>query len=93
MPDEHKSLHVMISGRVQGVGYRAWCRHTATGLGLSGWVRNTPNGEVEAVFSGRAEVVDRMLINCAEGPGWARVEEVRIVSEAAPVVGSFDIRR
>ena len=50
-------LQVMIRGRVQGVGYRAWVEHTATTLGLDGWVRNRRDGSVEAVFAGQADVL------------------------------------
>ena len=73
--------HVMIRGRVQGVGYRAWTEHTATGLDLSGWVRNRRDGSVEAVFAGSAGVVAQMIEACRRGPSSARVDAVD-VSEA-----------
>jgi acylphosphatase len=61
LPDHHRSILVQISGRVQGVGFRDWTQRTAASLGLSGWVRNLANGDVEALFSGPAEAIDAML--------------------------------
>lgn len=87
-----RSIRVMIRGRVQGVGYRDWCRRTADGLGLAGWVRNRADGGVEAVFSGGADSVEAMLGRCREGPGWARVEAVTVIGEAPPATGGFAIR-
>ena len=58
---ETRSILVHICGHVQGVGYRDWTQREANRLGLSGWVRNLSNGNVEAVFSGSAEAVERML--------------------------------
>jgi acylphosphatase len=68
--------HVMIRGRVQGVGYRAWMEYAAIQYGLEGWVRNRRDGAVEAVFSGPAEVVARMIEACRRGPPAARVDAV-----------------
>lgn len=86
-----RAVHVLISGRVQGVGYRAWTRGMAASLGVSGWVRNCRNGDVEAVFSGSRRAVEKMLEACRNGPNWARVTEVRIVSSAEPVTGPLTI--
>ncbi|WP_321337825.1 acylphosphatase [Breoghania sp.] len=90
-PDE-TALQVLISGRVQGVGYRAWCEETATSLGLSGWVRNLRSGEVEAVFSGEARAVKAMVAQCGEGPKWGWVRNVKIVREVAPLAGPFKVK-
>jgi acylphosphatase len=57
---ETRAVHVRISGRVQGVGYRDWTERKATALGLSGWVRNRSDGDVEAVFGGPTEAVDEV---------------------------------
>lgn len=76
-----KSLHVKITGKVQGVCYRAWTRETALEIGLSGWVRNMPDRSVEAVFAGRAEQVDLMLDKCRSGPPAAEVTAVELLSE------------
>ena len=75
-----KSVRAVISGRVQGVWYRAWTEKEATERGLSGWVRNCSDGTVEAVFSGTEADVDAMLVACRTGPRLARVEGV--VAEA-----------
>ena len=69
--------HVMIRGRVQGVGYRAWVDHEARGRNLEGWVRNLRDGRVEAVFAGEDDVVAAMITACRRGPSLARVEDVQ----------------
>ncbi|QPF82321.1 acylphosphatase [Bradyrhizobium genosp. L] len=69
--------HVMISGRVQGVGYRAWVAEQATARGLEGWVRNRRDGSVEAVFSGAPDVVSGMIAACHRGPTFAHVDAVQ----------------
>ena len=63
----------MISGRVQGVGYRDWLRFEAEARGLSGWVRNRVDGTVEALVSGEREAVAAMIAACHEGPFLAAV--------------------
>ena len=68
---------VMITGRVQGVGYRAWVEHRAREHELEGWVRNRRDGSVEALFAGPADVVSEMVARCRRGPSSARVEAVR----------------
>ena len=73
---------VVIRGRVQGVGYRAWVDHQARRRGLHGWVRNRRDGSVEAVFDGADEVVANMIASCRKGPASARVDDV--AEEAAP---------
>ena len=69
---------VLISGRVQGVWYRATTRDKAEQLGLTGWVRNTPDGKVEAVFEGEENDIQKMLLWCWEGPDLAKVVDVNI---------------
>lgn len=71
-----KTVLVLISGKVQGVHYRAWTREQALKLGLNGWVRNLKNGQVEALFSGSALSVDQMIGICFDGPAAARVDNV-----------------
>jgi acylphosphatase len=68
--------HVVMRGRVQGVGYRAFVEHEALRLGLEGWVRNRRDGTVEAVLSGADDVVAAMIDACRRGPPAARVEAV-----------------
>ena len=76
-----RSVHLRITGRVQGVGYRAWAIETATRLGLRGWVRNRADGSVEALVIGTDEAVAAMVEACRGGPPAARVVDV-MVSEA-----------
>ena len=67
---------VVIRGRVQGVGYRAWVEHEATARHLEGWVRNRRDHSVEALFAGPADAVADMIAQCRRGPSPARVESV-----------------
>ena len=67
---------VVIRGRVQGIGYRAWTEDTALINGIDGWVRNRADGAVEAVFAGSAEAVAAMIAACRQGPPSARVERI-----------------
>jgi len=71
-----KTIRVIISGRVQGVGYRAWTVAMASDSGLKGWVRNLSDDTVEAVFHGEEAVVNAMLEACKEGPTAARVSKI-----------------
>jgi acylphosphatase len=82
--------HVLVRGRVQGVGYRAWVEEEALRLGLEGWVRNRRDGAVEAVFSGADDVVAQMIEACRRGPSPARVDAVDIIEGGA---GLLDRRR
>ena len=68
--------HVIIRGRVQGVGYRAWTEYTALERGLQGWVRNRRDGSVEALFAGPPDAVAAMIEACREGPGGSRVDAI-----------------
>ena len=65
-----------ITGRVQGVGYRMWIFDEATRRGLNGWVRNCPDGSVEALLSGEAEAVTDLMLFCYIGPSSANVTSV-----------------
>ena len=67
---------VTVTGRVQGVGYRAWVKHQARNHDLEGWVRNRRDGSVEALFAGPANVVADLVARCRRGPSTARVEAV-----------------
>ena len=70
------AIRVRISGRVQGVWFRAWTRNQAVNLELDGWVRNRSDGTVEALFAGPQRAVERMVAACREGPPAASVVEV-----------------
>jgi acylphosphatase len=69
-------LHVLIAGRVQGVGFRYSCEEEAESRGLAGWVRNLPDGRVETVFEGPRGDVEEMLAWCRKGPPASRVTNV-----------------
>jgi acylphosphatase len=69
-------FQVVIRGRVQGVGYRAWIEVTAEERGVEGWVRNCRDGSVEALFAGPEELVLTMIELCRQGPPGARVEAI-----------------
>jgi acylphosphatase len=72
-------VHVLISGRVQGVWYRASTKQKADELGLTGWVKNTAEGNVEAVFEGEKARVDEMITWCWTGPPRAQVTDIKIL--------------
>jgi len=73
-------IHIRISGRVQGVGFRAWACRKATDLSLSGWVRNRSNGSVELMAEGSDSDIDFFLSLCRKGPLFARVDKIEPVS-------------
>jgi acylphosphatase len=73
--------HVVVTGRVQGVFFRAETRDRARSLGLGGWVRNAGDGSVEAVFEGPDERVESMVDWCRRGPAHAEVENVQVAWE------------
>lgn len=73
-------LHVRVTGRVQGVGYRAWAVRTAHSLNLSGFVRNRHDRSVEIVAEGEDANVSAFLQLCHKGPLWGRVDNVTPVS-------------
>ncbi|WP_108659004.1 acylphosphatase [Acuticoccus kandeliae] len=81
----------LISGRVQGVGYREWCRREAVARGLRGTVRNLADGSVEAVIIGEYAAVDAMLEACRSGPPAARVDAIGLDPVEMPHVDGFVI--
>jgi acylphosphatase len=76
-----KRVRVVASGRVQGVFYRASCARLARGLGLTGYVRNLPDGRVEAAFEGSDSAVDEMVAWSGVGPDLANVDRLDVVVE------------
>jgi acylphosphatase len=89
---ERKAVRYVVRGRVQGVGYRWWCRRLAESLGVSGSVRNTAGGDVEVLASGSPETLDAFERQLRTGPSLARVE--RVVARPAsfaPPGGGFVI--
>jgi acylphosphatase len=80
---EREQARVYVSGKVQGVFFRDATREKAEQLGLAGWVRNLPDGRVEALFDGPSETVREMVRWCEEGPSHAEVEDVDAEFEAS----------
>ena len=81
---------VVVSGRVQGVGFRAATRSKAEACGVSGWVRNRPDGSVEAAFEGDPEAVEALVGFCRAGPRLARIESVEVYEEPAQGLVAFE---
>lgn len=78
--------HVIVTGAVQGVWFRDTCQGLARRAGVAGWIRNRPDGSVEAVFEGDDDAVDKLVAWCHEGPERARVDAVEVTAQ--PVEGS-----
>jgi acylphosphatase len=90
---EKRRVHVVVSGRVQGVGFRHAARRRARELGLSGWVRNLPDGRVEAVAEGPGEQVEEFLRFLGRGPEGARVTALEVEDEEPRgEEGYFEVR-
>ncbi len=87
------SVRVIVTGRVQGVAYRAWTRDAALARGIAGWVRNRTDGSVEAHLEGSEEVVTSMVEAMREGPRFAQVLTVEATDTAAEGLSGFEIRR
>jgi acylphosphatase len=90
---ERVRAHVHVSGRVQGVYYRANTRDTARECGVDGWVENLADGRVEAVFEGPREAVESMVEWCHEGSPAASVDDVDVSYESPAGLEGFEIRR
>lgn len=74
-----KTIHMIVSGKVQGVWYRGWTVETATGLELNGWVRNRRDKTVEILAQGPAELVYQLIEKCWTGSPNARVDNVEVM--------------
>ena len=90
-------IHVLVSGKVQGVGFRYFTKQAADALGVAGWVRNQRGGRVEAVLIGNANAVQAVLDQLGRGPRGARVDEVitriALAEECAQVPHTFEVRK
>jgi acylphosphatase len=86
-------VRLLIQGTVQGVWYRKHAADEAIRLGLTGWVRNLPDGRVEAAAQGPQEAVDRFVAWCRQGPPLARVTAVEVHDEPVQHTADFVIRR
>ena len=83
---------VRVTGRVQGVFFRAWSRNEAQQLGISGWIRNCADGSVEAQVEGDESTVQQMIARLRQGPPGARVDDLEMEIAEAEDAGSFDVR-
>ncbi len=86
---ERKAVRIRVTGKVQGVWFRAWTVDKATALGLDGWVRNRQDGTVEAVAVGAPNIVDQFVNACRKGPPAARVEMVEVYTTPGIVAKGF----
>ncbi len=97
MTDQPRTMKrlVQITGRVQGVGFRAWTADEARRLNVAGWVRNEEDGSVSALLQGEAGAVETLCERMREGPPGASVEQLgtRPASENASPMTGFEIRR
>ena len=85
--------HILVAGRVQGVFFRHSAKNKALALGVAGWVRNLPDGRVEAVFEGDEKAVREAVAWCGSGPDGARVEDVDVVWDEKPEdIEGFTVR-
>ncbi|SDF77429.1 acylphosphatase [Halorientalis regularis] len=89
---ERVRAHVHVTGKVQGVYYRANTRDTAREQGLDGWVRNLDDGRVEAVFEGPEEDVETLVEWCHDGSPRARVDSVEVEYEEPEGLGGFEVK-
>ncbi|MDS0281472.1 acylphosphatase [Haloarcula onubensis] len=87
-----KRAHVYVSGRVQGVFFRATTRDRAQDDGVDGWVKNLDDGRVEAVFEGDSDAVDEMVDFCYEGSDMASVSTVEVEEEEPEGIDGFQIQ-
>jgi acylphosphatase len=83
--------HVTVYGFVQGVGFRFAVERAAKSRGVAGWVRNRPDGAVEAVFEGDTEDVEALVELCREGPRGAEVERIDVVGESPEGLADFRV--
>lgn len=88
--DQHRK-YARVTGRVQGVGFRYFTHDAALDLGLTGWVRNLPDGSVELEAQGPPEVVAAFLTRVEQGPPLGRVDDL-VLAERSPVTGERDFR-
>ena len=87
-----RAVDVTVTGRVQGVSFRAYAEREAARLGVTGWVRNEPDGSVAGHFEGEAGDVDALVAWCREGPRWATVERVDVHPATDQAMRSFGTR-
>ncbi|GAB2478805.1 acylphosphatase [Luteococcus sediminum] len=86
------AVDLVVTGRVQGVGYRWSCAQQAEQLGVDGWVRNRPDGTVEVHAEGGQQAVERLVEWCRQGPRWAGVDQVHVATGAHQGLTGFTVR-
>jgi acylphosphatase len=91
-PAGHRRIHLLITGTVQGVGFREFTQRTARQLGIKGWVRNLPTGEVELEAEGPEAVVVELEGKVNKGPRSAKVEKVQSAQASKDPLGEFEVR-
>jgi acylphosphatase len=91
-PPGSRRIHLLIAGSVQGVGFREFTKLTARKLGVTGWARNLPSGEVELEAEGVEAAMKEFEEKVAKGPRTAKVEKVQAVKASADALDEFDIR-
>ncbi len=84
-----RAIRVIIKGRVQGVGFRAFVEREALRHNVTGWVRNRLDGTVEAVFIGDSEAISAMIAECRQGPALADVRDVLVTDYVGPELTKF----
>jgi acylphosphatase len=93
MSGDRSRAHVFVSGRVQGVFFRATTQETAREHGVDGWVKNLDDGRVEAVFEGPTEAIEAMIGFCHEGSPAANVTDIAVERSEPEGLEGFEIRR
>lgn len=93
MPPESRRVHIVVRGKVQGVWFRESTRQEAERLGVGGWVRNLPTGEVEGLFTGPAGAVQRLVDWCRRGPPGAEVQDLIAEERPGPLEAGFRVIR
>lgn len=87
------TVHLLVKGKVQGVFYRATAKKIADEIGVTGWIKNTPDNCVEMVASGSQHCLQRFIEWCKRGPARANVSEVKITETKEETFDQFQIRR
>ena len=92
MAAEIAHYEIKVTGRVQGVGYRAFAAKTARAFGLKGFVKNLADGSVLVEAEGPSELLDQFVLECKKGPGWAYVNDATVVESAVQGYEDFVVR-
>ena len=90
--EQQTARRFVVSGRVQGVGYRAFAQHAARGIGVTGWARNFADGNVEVHANGTESQLDDFEARLRQGPRWGEVRSVAVTEAAVSDTSGFQIR-